>query len=158
MSDVAFNPELDLKLERDVDVAPELLWRGWTEPDLLKQWFCPLPWRVTEAEIDLRPGGIFRTVMAGPNGEVMDGNAGCWLEVLPHRRLSWTDALGPDYRPREHGFISATICFDPLPGGGTHYRAYAFHATPEARKQHADMGFEAGWGTALDQLVALVGK
>lgn len=158
MTDIAFNPELDLKLERDVPVAPELLWRGWTEPDLLKQWFCPAPWRVIEAEIDLRPGGIFRTVMAGPNGERSDGGSGCWLEVVPNRRLSWTDGLGPNFRPRVKGFLSATICFDPLPNGGTRYRAYAFHATAEDRQQHADMGFEQGWGAALDQLIALMGK
>lgn len=157
MSDIAFDPALDLKLERDVPVAPELLWRGWTEPELLKQWFCPTPWRVTDAEIDLRPGGAFRTKMEGPNGEVMDGSAGCWLEVVPNRRLSWTDALGPGFRPRADPFLSATICFDQLPDG-TRYRAYAFHQTAEARQQHAEMGFEQGCNTALDQLIALAGK
>lgn len=158
MADIAFDPALDLKLERDVPVPPEALWRGWTDPELLVQWFCPPPWRVTEAEIDLRPGGAFRTVMAGPNGEVVDEGAGCWLEVLPYSRLSWTDALGPGFRPRAGAFLSATVCFDPLPGGGTRYRAFAFHASPDVRKQHLDMGFEEGWGIALDQLVALVGR
>lgn len=158
MSDIAFDPALDLKLERDVPVAPELLWRGWTEPELLKQWFCPVPWRATDAEIDLSPGGVFHVKMEGPNGEVMDGNAGCWLEIVPNRRLSWTDALGPGFRPRANPFLSATICFDPLPDGGTRYRVYAFHQTAEARQQHTDMGFEQGWNTALDQLIALAGK
>jgi uncharacterized protein YndB with AHSA1/START domain len=52
--EAAIDPARDLLLERDVPVSAEALWRGWTEPSLLKQWFCPLPWRVTEAEIDLR--------------------------------------------------------------------------------------------------------
>ena len=87
MPEIAFDPERDLFLARDVAASPEALWRGWTEPDLLKQWFCPKPWRVTDAEIDLRPGGIFRAAMAGPNGEVVDEGGGCWLEVVPNRKL-----------------------------------------------------------------------
>ena len=56
----AVNHDLDLVLERVVDVPAHLIWKAWTEPEELKPWFCPKPWRTTEAEIDLRPGGIFR--------------------------------------------------------------------------------------------------
>ena len=158
MTEIPFDPELDLKLVRDVAATPEALWRGWTEPELLKAWFCPKPWRVTHAELDPRPGGIFHTVMEGPNGERHERPPGCYLELVPHRLLSWTDALGPDYRPREEGFISATIGFEPLPGGGTRYTAIAYHATAEKRQTHAEMGFEAGWNAALDQLLELVDR
>ena len=61
-----FNPKLDLTFERIVDVPKELVWRAWTEPALLKQWFCPLPWKTIDAEMDLRPGGMFRTTMQSP--------------------------------------------------------------------------------------------
>lgn len=44
-------------------------------------------------EIDLRPVGIFRTVMRGPDGQEMDGGAGCYPEVVPFTRLTWTDAM-----------------------------------------------------------------
>jgi uncharacterized protein YndB with AHSA1/START domain len=153
-----FDATRDLVLEREVAVPAEALWAGWTEPDLLKRWFCPAPWRVTEAEMDLRPGGAFRTAMEGPNGERNDEDAGCILVVEPARRLVWTDAMGPGFRPRATPFMTVTITLDPLPGGGTRYRAHVQHATPEARQQHADMGFDSGWGTALDQLVALSGE
>jgi uncharacterized protein YndB with AHSA1/START domain len=151
------DPALDLWFEREVPASAEALWRGWTDPELLTQWFCPLPWRTTEAEIDLRPGGAFRTVMEGPNGERHAEGAGCYLEIVPGRRLVWTDSLGPGYRPRSNGFITAVIELEPLPGGGTRYAVLVKHADAEARQRHADMGFEQGWGTALDQLVALVG-
>ena len=149
------NPELDLVLERTIDVPPHLVWRAWTEPALLKQWFCPAPWGVASCEIDLRPGGQFHTVMRSPEGQLHDEGPGCILEVLPNERLVWTDALGPDFRPTGKGFITAVITLTPA-GNGTHYHALARHATPEAVKQHAEMGFHAGWGMALDQLVALM--
>lgn len=153
---LAGDPARDLMLDREVAASAEALWRGWTDPELLKQWFCPKPWRVTEAEIDLRPGGAFRTVMEGPNGERQDEEAGCYLEIAPARRLVWTDSLGPGFRPRANGFLTAFITFEPLAGGGTRYRVLVKHANEDACRRHADMGFEAGWGAALDQLVELV--
>jgi uncharacterized protein YndB with AHSA1/START domain len=153
----AIDPERDLVLERETGVSAEALYRGWTDPELLKQWFCPAPWRVTEAEIDLRPGGAFRTVMEGPAGERQAEEAGCWLEIQPGRRLVWTDGLGPDWRPRANGFFTAIVTFEPLAGGGTRYRVVCRHLDGESARKHRDMGFEAGWGTAFDQLVTLVG-
>ena len=93
------DPELDLVLDREVDVAPELVWRAWTEPELITQWFTPKPWETPVAEVDLRPGGIFRTVMRAPDGEEYH-NVGCYLEVVPNERLVWTGALGPGFRPQ----------------------------------------------------------
>ncbi|GGL17552.1 SRPBCC family protein [Planomonospora parontospora] len=147
--------DLDIQLEREVDVPPALVWKAWTTPDLLTQWFAPKPYETPHCEIDLRPGGIFRTVMRSPEGEEFDG-AGCYLEVLPEERLVWTSALAPGYRPQpgEMAF-TAIIELQPTASGGTRYRAIAMHQTPEDNKKHADMGFIEGWGAALDQLVAL---
>ena len=149
------NPELDLVLERVVDVPPEQVWRAWTEPDLLLQWFTPKPWETIACEIDLRPGGIFSTTMRSPEGEVMPADPGCYLEVVPNRKLTFTDALGPGFRPKEKGFFTATLLLEPE-GAGTRYTAIAKHIDKEGRKSHEDMGFMNGWGAALDQLVALV--
>jgi len=149
-----FDASRDLTFSRVVPVPARDLWRGWTEPALLTQWFCPKPWRTTEAELDLRPGGIFRTVMHGPAGERHD-NTGCWLEVTPHSRLVWTDALGPGFRPTGKPFVTASLTLEETPDG-TRYTAWVQHKDTEDRDRHAAMGFEAGWGAALDQLVALL--
>ena len=150
------DPRFDLELVREVDVAPALVWRAWTTPELLTQWFTPKPWTTPECEIDLRPGGIFRTVMRSPEGEESDG-AGCYLEVVPKERLVWTTALAPGYRPQAGPMhFTAVIELQPTPTGGTRYRAVAMHETPEGRTQHEEMGFHDGWGAAFDQLVALV--
>lgn len=154
-------PELDLLFERTVEVAPELVWMAWTQPEHLKRWFTPAPWTTVDCEIDLRPGGIFRTTMRSPEGEEFP-NLGCYLEVVPHRRLVWTDALEPGFRPSrvEAGphcpfQFTATVLLEPA-GRGTRYTAIVQHKDAASRARHEEMGFHEGWGTALEQLVAHV--
>lgn len=159
---VEFDPALDLRLERYVNVPPERVWAAWTEPEHLVHWFTPAPWSTVSCEIDLRPGGIFKTVMRSPEGQEFP-SAGCYLEVVPQRRLVWTSALQPGFRPAALTITPGHECADLLftgiitiepRGTGTWYTALALHADPGSSKRHADMGFEEGWGTALDQLVA----
>jgi uncharacterized protein YndB with AHSA1/START domain len=155
MTPHVLDPVHDIELVREVDVAPHLLFRGWTEPDLIVQWFTPKPYETTDAEVDLRPGGIFRTVMRSPEGEESDG-AGCILDVVPDERFVWTSALGPGFRPQEGPMpFTAIIELSPTASGGTRYRAIAMHLSQAERDQHAQMGFVDGWGAALDQLVEL---
>lgn len=148
------NPELDLVLERVVDVPVELVWRAWTEPELMKKWFVPRPWTISEVQMDLRPGGGNRIVMRSPEGEEFP-NVGCFLELVPNRKLVFTDALLADYRPSAKPFFTATVLMEPY-DGGTRYTAIAMHRDPEGRKQHEEMGFAEGWGKCLDQLVEMV--
>ncbi|MDB4992933.1 MAG: polyketide cyclase [Myxococcaceae bacterium] len=152
------DPKLDLILERSVDVSPELVWMAWTQPERLKRWFTPKPWTTVECEIDLRPGGLFRTVMRSPEGELFP-NVGCFLEIVPNRKLVWTDALEAEFRParQEPGancpfHFTATILLEAR-GSGTKYTAIVLHKDEASRKKHEEMGFQTGWGTALDQLV-----
>ena len=157
------DPALDLVLERYVDVSAELVWKAWTDPELLKQWFCPRPWQTTECEIDLRPGGAFRTVMCGPDGQQFD-STGCYLEVIDGKRLVFTSAMTPGFRPLTAAALSApgmiaftaVITIEDL-GGRTKYTAVAIHGDDEACNSHAAMGFHGGWATALRQLVELFG-
>jgi uncharacterized protein YndB with AHSA1/START domain len=145
------DPRLDLVLQRVVDVPPAKVWKVWTTPKHLMPWFAPRPWTTVECEIDLRPGGAFRTVMRSPEGEDFP-NVGCYLEVEAGRRLVWTDALLPGYRPSENPFFTAVLTFEAH-GSGTLYTAVAMHATEAGRTSHVDMGFHDGWGKCLDQLV-----
>lgn len=160
-----FNPELDLSFERIVDLSPSQIWTAWTMPELLKQWFCPLPWQTIDCEIDLRPGGLFRTVMRSPEGQKFP-NVGCYLEVIPNERLVWTNALEPDFRPAKppvespghecaEFLMTAVIALQPH-AQGTRYSAMVLHADKASRDKHAAMGFEEGWGIALDQMIAMI--
>jgi uncharacterized protein YndB with AHSA1/START domain len=155
------NDHLDLTLSRFVDLAPALIWRAWTEPQLLVQWFTPAPWRTLKCELDLRPGGNFRTVMASPEGE-QHHNEGCYLEVIPERSLSWTNTLEAGFRPTRHGEkigfpFTAKLSLSPE-GQGTRYVATVLHRDAAGCRRHAEMGFEAGWSAALGQLVSCMQK
>jgi uncharacterized protein YndB with AHSA1/START domain len=158
------DPKLDLVLERIVDVPRGLVWTAWTTPEHVKTWFTPAPWTTVDCEIDLRPGGIFRTVMRSPEGQEFP-NVGCFLEVVENQRLAWTNVLAPGYRPSSRPSddscdafaFTAVISLEPH-GDGTKYTALVIHGDEESRRKHAEMGFHEGWGKALEQLVAIVKK
>jgi uncharacterized protein YndB with AHSA1/START domain len=143
----------ELMLTRLIPVPREKLYRCWTDPALLKQWFCPKPWIVTDAVIDVRPGGASRIRMQGPNGETSDGD-GVYLEVVPNERLVFTDAYTAGWQPTAKPFMTGIVTFEDE-GGQTRYTARARHWTAEDRDAHEKMGFHAGWATATDQLVEL---
>lgn len=148
------NPSLDLELTRLIAASPAALYRCWTDPALLVQWFCPPPYRVVDADVEAKPGGAFHTVMEGPNGDRFDEGAGCVLIAEPGRRFAFTDAMGPGYRPKSKPFITAVLSFEAV-SEGTRYRALVQHASTADRKRHEGMGFFKGWGIATDQLAAL---
>lgn len=155
----ALHPLLDLELIVDVPLTPAQLFDGWTNPDTLKQWFCPRPWRVTECSIDLRPGGLFSNVMQSPDGELMPENRGCYLLIERPTRLVWTGMLGEDFRPNPvpqlgFGFV-CDLRFTPLVQGGTRFHAIVKHADADGKTKHEKMGFDEGWRIALSQLVEL---
>ncbi|SLN34574.1 SRPBCC family protein [Oceanibacterium hippocampi] len=145
---------LDLVLSREIDVPRALVWKAWTEPEHLVRWFAPKPFTTAECEVDLRPGGRFRTVMKAPDGAEFGGD-GCILEVVPERRLVFTDTLLPGFRPSPEPFFTAIVEMEDS-AGGTRYTATALHKDDADRERHEAMGFHDGWSTCLDQLVALV--
>lgn len=151
--------DLDLVLERTLNAPRDLVWKAWTDPEHLKRWFAPRPYEIAEVELDLKPGGIFRIRMTGPDGfDTGHGNPGCILEVIEGEKLSWTSALGPDYRPAEMGEgcesfpMTAIVTLEDAGDGRTFYRAVALHRNMSDRDTHDQMGFQDGWGTCAAQL------
>jgi uncharacterized protein YndB with AHSA1/START domain len=149
----------DLVLERTLNAPIELVWEAYTNPEHLKRWFAPRPYEITEVELDLQPGGIFRFRMVGPDGfDTGHGTAGCVLEVIAQKKLTWTSALGPGYRPNEMGEgceafpFTAMVTFAEAGDGKTAYKAIAMHKDVADRETHEKMGFHEGWGTVASQL------
>jgi uncharacterized protein YndB with AHSA1/START domain len=146
-----------LKLVREIDAPREKIYRAWTDPDLLKQWFTPRPWTVSVAELDVRAGGANLIVMNGPDGEEFP-NRGVYLEVVPNEKIVFTDAYTSAWVPSAKPFFTGVIELEDIGGGRTRYRATALHWTAEDMETHEKMGFHEGWGKATDQLAALVAR
>lgn len=147
----------ELVLTRIIDAPREKLFRAWTEPELLKQWYAPLPWTTPEAEMDVRPGGASLVVMRGPDGKDIPC-PGVYLEVVPDEKLVFTDAYTEAWRPSAHPFMTVILTFEDAGGGKTKYTARVLHWTVADREKHEQMGFHQGWGLCTDQLEALVAK
>jgi uncharacterized protein YndB with AHSA1/START domain len=144
----------DLVLVRLIDAPPEKLFRAWTDPVLLKQWFVPKPWSVASAKLDVRAGGSILIVMRSPEGQEFP-NRGVYLEVVKNERLVMTDAYDTAWEPSAKPFMTSIITFE-REGGKTRYTARARHWSAADRKKHEEMGFHEGWGKATDQLAVLV--
>lgn len=151
-------PELENELVicRMIDAPAEKIFRAWTEPKLMKEWFCPKPWTIAKAETEVRAGGKSLVVMRSPEGQEFP-NQGVYLEVIPNKKIVFTDAYTSAWVPSGKPFFTAIIELEEQ-GGKTKYTARARHWTKEDRDQHAQMGFEEGWGICADQLEELVKK
>lgn len=139
----------DLSLKFLLPAPPHLIWRCWAEPDLLKQWFMPKPVETIRAEIDLRPGGRFDTVVRIDGSE--HTSKGSFLEAKPYERLVFTDAFGAGYQPLENPFFVAIVTMEDRQDQ-TDYSVLVRHKSKADAEWHENMGFSKGWSQALDQL------
>lgn len=149
------NPH-DLVITRLLRAPRAKLWRAWTEPDLLKQWWCPKPWTTEVRAFDLRAGGDFHTFMSGPDGGTSD-NPGVFLDLVPQERIVFTSLLTGGWRPATPWLPFTAIVTMADEGAGTRYTARVMHPDTATRDKHEQMGFFDGWGTCIDQLESFAG-
>jgi uncharacterized protein YndB with AHSA1/START domain len=155
-ADAVPTSDRELVLTRLIDAPRHKLFKAWTDPELLKQWFAPLPWTTPFAELDVRPGGSNLVVMRGPDGNEFP-NRGVYLEIVENARLVFTDAYTAAWVPSEKPFMTVILTFED-DGGKTRYTARVQHWTVGDREAHEKMGFHQGWGQCADQLAALVAR
>jgi uncharacterized protein YndB with AHSA1/START domain len=141
----------DLVITRTLKAPRSALWRAWSDPELLKQWWCPKPWTTQVKAFDFRTGGAFHTYMQGPDGGDSD-NPGVFLEVVPQSRLVFTTMLTAGWRPAKPWLPMTAIITMADEGAGCLYTATVLHPDAETSKKHEDMGFFDGWGTVVTQL------
>lgn len=146
----------DLILTRIIDAPRAEVFKAWTDPVLLKQWFAPLPWTTPVVETDVRVGGSSLIVMRGPDGNEFPSR-GVYLEVVQDERLVFSDAFTKAWELSEKPFMTVVLTFEDQ-GDKTKYTARVYHWTVADREAHEKMGFHQGWSLCADQLAALVEK
>jgi uncharacterized protein YndB with AHSA1/START domain len=146
MEPVRLAEKPSLALTRSYPVAPEKVWRAWTDPEAVKHWWGPGPGEpVSLAELDVRVGGRFRIVFGGPQGRAHEVQ-GVYREVVPNRRLvfTWT---WPNSTPERESLVSLEF---RAAGRGTELAFLHQQLFDEAvRDNH-----KRGWGESLAKLDA----
>jgi len=156
-SSSSFPSDRELVLERVLNAPREKLWRCWTEPALIVQWFTPPPFKTTKAVMDVRAGGESCVIMQAPDGTEFP-NPGLYLEVVPNEKLVFTDAFTSAWAPSGKAFMVGILTFEDAGAGKTKYTARVRHWSSDDRAAHEKMGFHEGWGIATSQLEALAQK
>ena len=148
-----------LSFTRDVAVSANSIWRCWTEPALLEQWFAPKPVTTKDVVIDAFSGGRFNTTMLIPDMPDPMVGTGCVLAAEPNKRFAFTNMMTGGFHPQDTSGpgqfpFTAEITITAKDTGCT-YQVAVRHLDVTGANLHHDMGFFEGWGTAADQMIAL---
>jgi uncharacterized protein YndB with AHSA1/START domain len=151
------NPELDLSIERIIRADRKTVWRAWTDPASLAQWWIPAPTVCRVERLEVRPGGAFVTRMSDDGVTFAPHLDACFLLVDDFERIVFTNAVDSRWRPADPGPITMTAEVTLRDhADGTDYRIVVRHGDAAARDRHAELGFAEGWGTVADQLSRFV--
>jgi uncharacterized protein YndB with AHSA1/START domain len=137
-------------ITREFDAPRDLVYRAWTEPELIERWWGGEHGEVTSAEIDLRAGGTWRCVMVLEDGSKA-AFRGEYREVVPNERIVSTEVY--EGVPEVQALNTVTFMERE---GRTILRMLVEHASKEARDAHLASGMETGMQEGMDLLEGVV--
>ena len=142
---------VEFTIVRAFDAPREAVWRAWTEPEQLAQWFGPrgISTPLDKIRMDLRPGGEASLVMVDDASGEEYPNTGTYLEVVPPERLVWKDDGFPDGT----GAGTVTVTLRDL-GGKTELTVHVVADFTETMRAQS----EIGWGSSFDKLADLLSR
>ena len=139
------------------------MWKCFTEPERMKQWWGPKGVKILMSKMELRVGGFYHYGMQTPDGKVMWGKF-VYREIVPPQKLvfinSFSDEAGRLTRhplaPTWPMQMMSTFAFDEQPGGKTKFTVrWAPHEATDEERETFDAGRDSmtqGWGGTMDQL------
>jgi uncharacterized protein YndB with AHSA1/START domain len=159
----------DFVISRTFDAPRDLVWKCFTDPERMKQWWGPKGFKVIASKMDLRPGGSYLYGLQSPAGQSMWGKF-VYREVVPPEKLvlinSFSDEKGGTTRhPGNENWplqMLSTFTFEDLPGGKTKFTVrWAPYNATEAEVKTFDSNRNSmtqGWSGTFEQLDAYLAK
>lgn len=152
--------DLEIVITRVFNAPREMVFKAWTDPIHIAQWWGPRGFTTRVTALDLRPGGQWRYVMIGPDGKEYPGK-GVFREIVPLERIVATDEFDEGFETiinadLPQGMVTTTI-FEDL-GNQTRLTLHIAHPTAEDRRKHEEMGVIEGWNSSLDRLEEYLAK
>ncbi|MBS1911348.1 MAG: SRPBCC family protein [Bacteroidetes bacterium] len=142
----------EIVMTRTFNAPARLVFEACTRAEHMRQWWAPACVTMLVCEMDARPGGTYRLVTRGPDGNEYPFT-GVYREVVPSERLVYTQRFDVEPYSRDEALI--TVTFQEHEGRTT-MRSSILHATPEACAAHIGSGMEAGAAEAYNQLEELL--
>ncbi len=157
-------------IERIFDAPREKVWKTWTTPELVKEWWGPEGFSAPSVKIDFRVGGKYIYAMHGPEGSPWDRDlysAGVFKEIVPMERLVITDYFSDDEgnktSPTEQGLSSdmpaemtVVVRFEDVNGSKTKLSIIYTADSEEMYQAMIKSGMQEGWSTSLDKFARVV--
>jgi uncharacterized protein YndB with AHSA1/START domain len=149
-------PDLDLTVERVIRAPRATVWRAWTDPVRLQQWWVPAPTVARVERLDVRAGGAFVTSMSDDGVEFVPHLDALFLAIVDEERLVFTNAVDSSLRPADPIPVAMTaeVTLGEHPDG-TDYRVVVRHRSPTDRSRHEELGFFDGWRSVTEALADL---
>lgn len=143
--------ERELVVTRTIDGPARLVYEAWTTPELLMRWWAPKSFGINlvSCEVDARTGGSYRFAFAVPGQDEPVAFFGKYLEVIPNKRIKWTNEEG------EAGSVT-TLTLEEK-GGRTFLTLRDLYPSKDALDEAMASGSMGAWGEqfeALDLLLA----
>ncbi len=153
-----------INITRIFDAPRELVWKAWTDPEMIKHWWGPNGFSVPSIQVDLRVGGKYLFCMHGPEGSPMDMdmyNCGIFKEIIPLEKIVCTQCMsdqdGNIISPSDMGMEGMpdetliTVTFEEMSDGKTKM-TFRHEGMP---KQAGEMA-AGGWGQSFDKMAQIV--
>jgi uncharacterized protein YndB with AHSA1/START domain len=146
---VTLPSDRQILITREFDAPKELVYKAWTTPELVRQWWSGERGEMTVCEIDLRVGGGWRYAMVANEGFEVAFH-GEYRELVPNERMVSTEAFEGIPDPDEHASLNTLTLTES--DGRTTLTVLVEHPTQEGRDMHINSGMEGGMQEAMDRL------
>ena len=138
-----------LSITKVFDAPIKTVWKAWTNPDNVIQWWAPPGMKIEVIEHNFKVGGKWKYSMPMPDGNLFISE-GTYIEIEPLKKIITT----ADFKPMTEG-VELHVLFE-VDGGKTNFTFSVVHATEEYCKQQEKMGFYNGWGSAFKRLAIVL--